>query len=90
MVKHQPAPKTTYEPSREHIELNKLREMHHRQAMNKLSQTRSLSFHHLQTEKSMKTRQKQAKILEDAEQTLQFDRFRANSIPKAQVDSSPL
>lgn len=83
-----PPPKTTYEGPRETNEIDKQREIHQRQAMEKLQTVRTLPFHHVQTEKSMRTLQRQEKILEATEKSLQFDIFRANPMPKSQVKNN--
>ena len=85
MEKYRPPPKTTYEGARELVDLEKSHENNQRQAQEKLNQVRSLAVHHVQTEKSLKTLEKQSKILEETEKALQFDCFRANPTPKAQV-----
>jgi hypothetical protein len=86
MDKCRSPPKSTYEPTlREQIECDKQHEIHRRQAEEKLHQIRSLSFHHLRTDKSVKTRQRQAKVIDDVNKTLQFNYFRANPMPKTQV-----
>lgn len=88
MAKSRPAPKTTYEPSREQVELEKVREDNHRRGLHKLDQTRTLNQHFMQTVKSSKTQHKLTKIVEDRDKTLQFDHFRANPPPKSQVNLS--
>ena len=52
-------------PPKDQIELEKIREENHRQGLQKLNQTRSLSYHFMQTEKSTKTQNKQTKIIEE-------------------------
>jgi hypothetical protein len=80
MEKSRPPPKSTYEPSKDQIELEKLREENHRQGLQKLNQTRSLAYHFMQTEKSNKNLTKQTKTTEENIQ------FRANPPPsKSQV-----
>jgi len=86
MIKSRPAPKTTYEPSREQVELDKIREDNHRRGLQKLDQTRTLNQHFMQSEKSSKTQTKLTKIIEERDKNLQFDHFRANPPPKTQVD----
>jgi len=88
MIKSRPAPKTTYEPSREQVELEKIREDNHRRGIQKLDQTRTLNQHFMQAEKSSKTQTKLTKIVEERDKNLQFDHFRANPTPKTQVDFS--
>ena len=90
LAKARAPPKTTYEPPREQTELEKLHQANQRDAMAKLNQTRSLTFHHVQTEKTTKTRQRQAQIIEETEKTLQFERFRANPRPRSQVSRSTM
>ncbi|CAF1142966.1 unnamed protein product, partial [Didymodactylos carnosus] len=90
MERIKPAPKTTYEPSRERIELEKVREENHRKAIEKLEHTRTLKYGFMQTEKSHKTHEKLSKIVEDREKNLQFDIFRANPPPKPQVNKIPV
>lgn len=87
MAKVRSPPKSTYEVPREQREFEKFHETNQRQAMNRLVQARSLSFHHLQTEKTEKTRQRQLQLLEEREKLVQIDRFRANPPPKSQVRS---
>jgi hypothetical protein len=82
MDKSRAPPKSTYESPKDQIELEKLREEHHQQGLQKLNQTRSLSFHYMQTEKSTKTQNKQTKIIEENERNLHFETFRANPPPK--------
>lgn len=53
--------------------------------MKKFEETQQMNFGFLRTEKSSKTQEKLSKIIEDREKTLQFDHFRANPLPKAQV-----
>jgi hypothetical protein len=86
MTKSRPAPKTTYEPSREQVELEKIREDNHRRALQKLDQTRTLNSHFMQAEKSSKTQSKLTKILVERDKNLQFDHFRANPPPKSHVN----
>ncbi len=86
MSKSRPAPRTTYEPSREQVELEKIREDNYRRSLQKLDQTRTLNQHFMQTEKSSKTQHKLTKILEERDKSLQFDNFRANAPPKTQVN----
>jgi len=88
MTKSRPVPKTTYEPCREQVELEKIREDNHRRGMNKLDQTRALHHRFMQAEKSAKTQTKLSKIIDDREKTLKFDHFRANPPPKIQVEIS--
>ena len=85
MDKPRPPPKSTYESSKEQSELERIREENHRQGLHKLNQTRSLYYHFMQTEKSPKTQMKQAKLLEENEQNLHVEKFRANAPPKFQV-----
>ena len=85
MEKSRSPPKTTYEPPKEQMELEKLYEDNHHQGLQKLNQTRSLSYHHLQTEKTSKTQAKQAKVIEEYEKDLHFEPFRANPLLKSQV-----
>jgi len=85
MTKSRPVPKTTYEPSREQVELEKIREDNHQRGLNKLDQTRTLHYHFMKTEKSSKNQNKLTKIVEERDKTLQFDHFRANPPPKTQV-----
>lgn len=89
MAKSRTVPKTTYEPSREQVELEKMREDNHRRGLHKLDQTRTMNQNFLQTAKSSKTQRKLNKIVEDRDKTLQFDHFRANPTPKSQVNPSP-
>jgi hypothetical protein len=86
MGKARSAPKTTYEPSREQVELEKIREDNHRRGLQKLDQTRTLNQHFLQAEKSSQTQHKLTKIMEERDKNLQFDHFRANPPPKTQVN----
>ncbi len=82
--KPRPPPKSTYEPPKDPIELEKIREENHRQVLHKLNQTRSFSYHFMQTEKSTKTLNKQIKPTEEN------IRFRANPPPsKTQVYFPP-
>lgn len=85
MQKSRPPPKTTYEKSKEQAELEKIRDENHRQGLHKLHQTRSLSYHFMQTEKSDKAQAARAKIIEEYEQELQPEKFRANPPPQPQV-----
>jgi hypothetical protein len=85
MNKSRSVPKTTYEPSREQVELEKIREDNRRRALQKLDQTRSLSHRFMQTEKSSQTQTKLTKIIQERDRSLQFDQFRANPPPKFQV-----
>jgi len=82
MDKTRAPPKSTYESPKEQIELEKLREEHQQQGLQKLNHTRSLNYHYMQIEKSSKTQNKQTKIIQDNEKSLQFDTFRANPPPK--------
>lgn len=86
MTKSRPVPKTTYEPSREQVELEKIREDNYRRGLHKLDQTRTMNQNFLQTSKSGKTQQKLHKIVEERDKSLQFDHFRANPTPKSQVN----
>jgi len=80
MEKYRAPPKSTYEPPKDQIELEKIREENHRQGLHKLNQTRSISYHFMNTEKSNKTLNKQTKPTEENIQ------FRANPPPsKSQV-----
>jgi len=80
MEKIRPPPRSTYEPSKEQIELENIRDENHRRGLHKLNQTRSLCYHFMNTEKSTKTLNKQAKPMEENIQ------FRANPPPsKPQV-----
>ncbi|CAF0942739.1 unnamed protein product [Rotaria sp. Silwood1] len=90
LEKSRTVPKTTYEPSREHVELEKIREDNHRRGLNKLDQTRTLNYHFLQTEKSSKTHRKITKIIEERDKNLQFDHFRANPPPKTETNKIPV
>ncbi|CAF3291365.1 unnamed protein product [Rotaria sp. Silwood2] len=83
-------PKSTYEPSKEQNELEKLREDNHQQGLYKLNRTRSLSYHFMQTEKSTKTQIKQTKIIEENEKNLHCEQFRANPSPKSQTNKIPV
>lgn len=85
MEKPRPPPKSTYEPSTEQLELEKIRDENHRQGLHKLNEVRSLYFHFMQTEKSKKTQLKQARILDEHEKSLQHEPIRANPPPKPQV-----
>jgi hypothetical protein len=78
-------PKTTYEPSREQVELEKIREDNHRRGLDKLDQTRTLTQNFMQAEKSIKTQNKLTKILEERDENLQFEHFHANPPPKIEV-----
>lgn len=81
MEKSRPPPKSTYIPSKEQIDLEKIRDENHRQGLVKLNHTRSLSYHFMNTEKSTKTLNKQIKPIEENIQ------FRANPPPsKTQVN----
>lgn len=75
MEKSRLPPKSTYVSSREQIELEKIREENHRLGLHKLNQTRSLSYHFMNTEKSCKNLNKHLKPIDDNIQ------FRANPIP---------
>lgn len=86
MTKSRPVPKTTYEPSREQVELDKIREDNHRRGLQKLDQTRTLQNRFMQPEKSSKTQHKLIKIIEERDKSLQFDHFRANPTPKSHVN----
>ena len=86
MVKSRPAPRTTYEPSREQLELEKIREDNHRRGLLKLDQTRTLTNHFMKSERSCKTQHKIHKIIEERDKDLQFDYFRANPPPKIHVN----
>ncbi len=86
MAKARSAPKTTYEPSREQVELEKIRQDNHRRGLHKLDQTRTLNQHFIQAEKSSKTQKKLTKIIEERDKNLQFDHFRANPPPRTQVN----
>ena len=88
MEKSRPAPKSTYEPSKEQMEVEKMREENRRRAMHKLSQTRALSQDFMKTDKSSKTQEKLAKIVDEREKNLRFNHFRALPPPKVQVGSS--
>ena len=78
--KARPPPKSTYEPPKDPIELEKIREENHRQGLHKLHQTQSLNHHYLQPEKSTKTLNQPTK---PTEENLAF---RAQAAPpKAQV-----
>lgn len=88
MAKSRSVPKTTYEPSREQVELEKIREDNHRRGLHKLDQTRTLNQNFLQTAKSSKTQRKLNRIVDEREKTLQFNNFRANPTPKSQVNHS--
>lgn len=85
MDKSRPVPKTTYEPSREQVELEKIREDNHRRALHKLDETRSHTYGFMQAEKSTKTQEKLMKIIDDREKNLRFGHFRANPPPKSRV-----
>ena len=85
MDKSRAVPKTTYEPSREQVELEKIREDNHRRALHKLDQTRSQTYGYMQADKSAKTQGKLSKIVDDRDKRLQFDHFRANPPPKSRV-----
>ncbi len=85
MAKSRPLPRTTFEPSKEQVELEKIREDNHRRGLQKLDQTRTLSHRFMQAEKSAKTQHKIIKIIKERDKDLQFDNFRANPPPKTQV-----
>jgi hypothetical protein len=87
MEKSRAVPKTTYEPSREELELERIREENHQISLQKLDQTRALSGNFMRTEKTAKTQSKLTKILEERDNDLQFEQFRANPPPKSQVKS---
>ena len=78
-------PKTTYEPSREHAELERIRDENHRRALQQLDRVRSSTSAISQTKKSSKTQQKLTQIQEERDKHLQFDHFRANPPPKSHV-----
>jgi hypothetical protein len=81
MEKSRPPPKSTYEPPKEQIELEQIRDENHRQGLHKFHQTRSLTDHFISREKSTKTLNQQIKPLEENIQ------FRAHPPPsKTQVD----
>ncbi|CAF4335217.1 unnamed protein product [Rotaria sp. Silwood2] len=90
LEKTRTVPKTTYEPSREHVELEKIREDNQLRGLNKLDQARTLNYHFLQTEKSSKTQKKITKIIEDRNKSLRFDHFRANPPPKTETNKIPV
>ncbi|CAF1038601.1 unnamed protein product [Adineta ricciae] len=90
MEKSRPVPKTTYGPSREALELEKIREENYRRSLQKLDQTRALSANFMQTEKSAKSQSKLNKITEERDNELQFEHFRANSPPKSQTNKIPV
>ena len=87
MEKSRSIPKSTYEPSQDLVELEKIREDNHRRGLHKLDRTRALNNHFLQAEKSVKTQDKLTKIIQERDKSLQFDHFRANLCPKTQVNS---
>lgn len=88
MEKSRPVPKTTYEPSREQTELEKIREENYRRIMQKFEQTQAMNFGFMKTMKSTKTQEKISKIVAEREQNLQFDHFRAQPPPRAKVKST--
>ncbi|CAF3784877.1 unnamed protein product [Adineta steineri] len=90
MEKSRSVPKTTYELSRDQIELDKIREANYRQSLQRLDQTRSLTNNFMQTEKTAKTQSKLNKIIEENENNLQFEHFRANPPPKTQINKIPV
>ena len=90
MTKSRSVPRTTYEPSREQVELDKIREDNYRRGLHKLDQTRTLNQHFMQADKSSKTQLKLVKIVEERDKTLQFDHFRANPPPKIPSNKIPV